>query len=62
MKNINTYYIHMDHYHDHLSCQAEIQPRKGYYLPQHNEVLTIVFVHLSCVLIFGSLLVVDNRF
>jgi hypothetical protein len=40
-----------DH-HQILGGLLDILLPVDYHLPQHSEVLTIVFVHLNCVLIF----------
>jgi hypothetical protein len=51
---MNTYRIYMEPH------QVEFLLRNDYYLPQHSEVLTIVFFYLNFVLTFESLCLLNN--
>ncbi len=53
-QNMNTYRIYMEPH------QVEFLLRNDYYLPQHSEVLTIVFFYLNFVLTFESLCLLNN--
>jgi hypothetical protein len=51
----------MDDQREETFCPLELRLRNNYYLLRHNEVLTILFVHLNLVLIFESLSLLNNH-